>query len=143
MKVKTVVLIVLCLIIAVGLGFVFKDLLFNNEDGPLYESRLLGKDDYKISKTEIKKAITTFKEDKLIDECEILINGKVLKVIIETSTLEIDDLKIVLDGALEIFNEEDLTYYDLEILVDNPNDGELFPLIGYKNNDTAAISYIN
>jgi len=143
MKAKTIFLILLCLVITGGAAYIFRDFIFSSGSTPLYVGRENGISDHEISDDILESVESTLVADDMITSGSVYLDNKVIKIVLEADTIEIAVLEEFLDGVLLLFDEDTLDFYDLEILVDNPNAEDLFPLIGYKGNGSDFISYSN
>jgi len=143
MKAKTIFLIVLCLVIAGGAAYIFRDFIFSSNSTPLYVGRTNNLDEHEIDDDVLKDVENTLVADEMILSSKVYVDNKIIKIILEVDTIEIELLEEFLNSTLVLFDEEILAFYDLEILVQNPNAEDLFPLIGYKGNNSEVISYSN
>jgi len=143
MKAKTVFLILLCLVIVGGGVYIFRDFIFSSGSTPLYVGRITGVYENEIENEVLRNVEKTLVENDMVESALAYVDNKIIKIMVKVDTTELETLEEFLDVVLTLFDEETLSFYDLEILVENPNAEDLFPLIGYKGNGSEFISYSN
>ncbi|MDD3453516.1 MAG: hypothetical protein PHN42_04545 [Bacilli bacterium] len=106
----------------------------------VYGNRLDNIKNYKIENSQI----STLKEDmKKLDSVEDIaynLEGRLINVIITISnSLAIETAKSYADKVLEYFEDEQKTYYDIQIYLTTKEESETYPIIGYKNKSSETI----
>lgn len=127
---------VIILIMAIA-GFMVYKTLFSSSDS----SRFDGIESHKLSNDEINSAKGKINELDNIESVDIYTSvdsrteSKIIKIFIKLkSDIDFDKVKEVSNQLISSFKEDNLSFYDLEIFVDNLNEeSEVYPQIGYKN----------
>jgi len=135
------VLVVIILILLIALFFVFKSLLVG---GSRYGNRLDGIDKVVISNDTLSKVCSKFKENDKVSSCNTRLSGKILYTsVILSSSVDTDDMKGTSSDVLEYFSESEIGFYDFQFLIgiNDLDNNDTYPIIGYKNNDSDSISW--
>ena len=139
-KNRTLTLILL-IIIAVALAiFIFRDTINFDESTAVYGNRLEGIEKVKVTneqKNKIKDALKN-KSSKV----EVRVAGKLVNVIVETNPdISGESAKEMGSTVLAIFSEEQKAFYDFQFLIDNKENQEQFPIIGYMQHSRDSITW--
>ena len=143
MKARKIILIIFILILLLGVGYLFKDFILPAETGPIFGNRLNGMEEVEITTDELDQFEEYFSSEEVIASSKASIMGKIIKNIIIVETDDIEFLKEKMTASLELFDEDELNYYDFEFILDHVSVSEGFPLIGYKNKKSEMISFTN
>jgi len=143
MKARKIILIIFILILLLGVGYLFKDFILPAETGPIFGNRLKGIEEVEITTDELDQFEEYFSSEEVIASSKASIMGKIIKNIIIVETDDIEFLKEKMTASLELFDEDELNYYDFEFILDHVSVSEGFPLIGYKNKKSEMISFTN
>ncbi|MBP3445535.1 MAG: hypothetical protein J6K23_06580 [Bacilli bacterium] len=113
--------------------------------GNAYGDRLKGIEKVEFSKSEITKLEEKIKERDNIKNVSIDIKGRLINIIITVNKdTNIDDMKDYAKERLEIFDKEELEYYDVQFYLLNEDDeSEDYPSIGYKHKTSDEIKWSN
>ena len=113
--------------------------------GNAYGDRLKGIEKVEFSKSEITKLEEKIKERDNIKNVSIDIKGRLINIIITVNKdTNIDDMKDYTKERLEIFDKEELEYYDVQFYLLNEDDeSEDYPSIGYKHKTSDEIKWSN
>ncbi len=147
-KKHKLVLIVIGIFIVLGLiTFVFVYTNFIKADKNVYGNRLDGIDKVVISDSmadNLKKAV---KEKKFVNEVEYLLQGRIVKLIIDVKNTDVATAKTVTEVVSTFFNDEYKAYYDFEVYITNKSlvvvedEDNGFPIIGYKKSSNEKFSW--
>lgn len=128
--------------------------------GNEYGNRLKGIEKVSFSDKEIKKLEKEIKDREKIKKTSINIKGKLINIMITVEEdASIDDMKDHCKEKLELFDEEELSYYDIQFYLvkeetkkeeDKKDDKEKedeedtkYPSIGYKHKTSSEIKWSN
>jgi len=140
-KLTVFIIIIFAIIVIVG-GYLYNMLFANGRSG-IYGNRLDGIEEVKITSKQYKEIKTKLKENESVIEVSTDLKGKIVNIII-TIKDEVDKgtAKTIASSSLEIFDAEQLKYYDVQIFVKKDNE-ELndFPIIGYKQNGKEGLTW--
>lgn len=111
--------------------------------GNSYGNRLKGIEKVSFSNKEITKLEEEIKNRDKIKSVSINIKGKLINIIINVEDVSIDDMKDYCKEKIELFDEEELKYYDIQFYLVNEKDEESYPSIGYKHKTSDEIKWSN
>ena len=113
--------------------------------GNEYGNRLKGIEKVSFSDKEITKLEDQIKDREKIKDTSINVEGKLINIIITVEAdTNIDDIKDYCKEKLELFAEDELSYYDIQFyLVNEKDDVENYPAIGYKHKTSDEIKWSN
>lgn len=129
----------LFLIIFILFIFIFF-FIITRESGNSYGSRLRGIEKVKISsdkETNIEAEINNF--DK-VDNVEYVLHGRLISIFIQgDSELKLSKAKDYGKKALEFFEDDELEYYDIQIIVSNKK----YSAMGYRHKTSDKLYWTN
>ena len=129
-KNKTLLLAGLILIAIVAAIFIVKDTIMFDEYQALYGNRLEGIDKVQVTNDQIKQVKERLKETT--EKVDVRVSGRVINLIIETKPETTPEEARGMAGVLlEIITPEQKSYFDIEALIDNSENQNQFPIIGY------------
>lgn len=139
-KHKTLTLILL-IIIAVLLAFlILRDTINFDESTAVYGNRLEGIEEVKIT-DEQKAKVQEVVKDKSTS-VTVRVAGKLVNVIIETiPELSLADAKAMGPVILEVFDENQKKFYDFQFMIDNKENQNQYPIIGYMQHSRSSITW--
>lgn len=142
---KHKVLVIIISIILVTLLFLFILLKAFIPSGNEYGNRLKGIDKVVISSKDINKWEQIIKKREKIKEVSINVQGRLINILIKVEEdTNIDDIKDYSKEKLEIFDENELNYYDIQFYIINEKDNiEHYPSIGYVHKGKNEIFWSN
>lgn len=135
----SIIIAIIVIILIIAGAFLVKEVFFPNESKAIYGSRLEGRDSVKISN----KTKNKIKEDlsEGTSKVDVRIAGRIIYIdVTGNADLTLDSAKGLGQKALESFKEEELAYYDIQIIIDKEESTQ-FPIIGYKHHTKTAISW--
>ena len=98
-----------------------------------YGDRLKGIEKHKISSSTIEDIESKIKENKAVDEVTYHNEGRILKFIIKVTDMKVEDAKALGQPILDTIDDDDKSYYDIELLIDTIEENENYPIAGYKH----------
>lgn len=134
-------IILLLIIAAVVVGyFIVKDTINFDETTAVYGNRLEGIESVKITK-ENKEAISAALRDTT-KSVKIRVAGKLVNVIIETlPETALADAKNMATTVLANFSDEQKAFYDFQFLIDNSENQDQYPIIGYMQHSRDNVNW--
>ncbi len=132
-------LLIVFIILAVVL---LMQLIGGNKKGE-YGDRLTGIEKVEITsntKNQIEKEIAN---EELVTKVKYDLKGRLVNIVLNVKDeKEIDSVKEIGNKILSYFDEKQLSYYDIQILVNSDNEkSEKYPIIGYKHKTRDAINW--
>ncbi|MBR3210686.1 MAG: hypothetical protein IKF71_01975 [Bacilli bacterium] len=139
-KHKTITLILL-IIIAVLLAYlILKDTVNFDESTAVYGNRLDGIDKVKITDEQKTQVQDVTKEKST--STTVRVAGKLVNIIIRTiPEASLEDAKAMGPAVLGVFSDEQKAFYDFQFLIDNSENQEQFPIIGYMQHSRDGITW--
>lgn len=133
--------VALLIFVAVFVAFlILKNTIMFDENQAIYGNRLEGEESVKLSSQDIDKVKEEVKD--MTKSVDVTKNGKIINIIAYTNpdiTLEV--AKTIGDKALTAFSDEQKKFYDIQLLIDNEDNQDQFPIIGYKHRNKEGISW--
>ncbi len=116
-------------VILIGL---FSILIYINLFAGKNDTRFKDKYKYTLSDEEINSIKEKVNELGSVDSVDVYINSKIIKILVKLNEdVKFDTVKAKANEVIPSISEENLSYYDVEFLVDK-QDSEIYPQIGYK-----------
>lgn len=132
---KIVVVAVIFLLILIGIAFVVKETFFANSGNVFYGNRLKGIKEVKITSSQQKGMISTLKEDSAVNNATYSLQGKIINIIITINDdVGVDTAKSLAPKVLDSLDDDQKSFYDIQVFIKKNNDASDFPIIGYKQN---------
>ncbi len=109
---------------------------FVGDSSSKYGDRLDGIEDYPFEEDTQNEIISKIEENEIVEDATIRVSGKIIYITItfvpETTLVEGQSIAL---SSLDYFNEETLSFYDLEYMIkaDATEETEGFQIIGAKN----------
>lgn len=140
---KAIFIILSIILVFIIIGMVMLKAFFPS--GNEYGNRLKGIDKVKITDKMISNFEDKIKDRDKIKSVSINVKGRLINIIINVEEdANIDDMKDYSKERLEIFDEEELNYYDIQFYLVNENEKkENYPIIGYKHKTSEEIKWSN
>ena len=128
-------------IVAIFVGIILY--FFNQTSKDKYGSRLDGINDIIISDTRKDEFVSSIMENELVDSVSIDIKGKLIYIDIILKTGKHSDSESIAQKSLELFNEQEKGFYDIQFIVNNldENIDENFPVMGYIKKGNSIIKW--
>ena len=139
-KHKTLTLIILIIIAVVLAFFILRDTINFDESTAVYGNRLDGIEAVKITKEQ-----KTSVEDALKERTEsvtVRVAGKLVNVTIQTKgDVALAEAKEMATTTMAIFSEDQKKFYDFQFLINNSENQEQFPIIGYMQHSRSSVTW--
>ena len=138
----TVITSIICLIFVI-LVFTIKLTFFPNEGRAIYGDRLDGIKEVEVTSKQQKSIVSKLEEKEEVKSVDIDIKGRILNVIITVDDdVELDASKALSTLIIENLEEDQTTYYDIQVFIKKSNEEDTrFPIIGYKHQDKDEFSW--
>ena len=139
-KNKTLTLILLIIIAVVLAIFIFRDTINFDESTAVYGNRLEGIEKVKVTSEQEKKIKESLKDKS--SNVKVRVAGKLVNIIVETNPdVSQESAKEIGNTVLAIFTEEQKAFFDFQFLIDNKENQEQFPIIGYMQHSRDGITW--
>ena len=134
---KIIILVIIIALLVAGLLAV-KNFFFPQESGVLYGNRLDGIEKVKITKETKDKITDIFKDSS--SSAKVRIAGRIIYVdVVLNDDVSRDTAKDFGNKTLEVLSDQEKSYYDIQLLINNKANQGQFPIIGYKHHTKDAI----
>ena len=136
------IFLILIIISIILVAILLMQLIGGNKKGE-YGDRLNGIEKVEITsdiKNQLEKEIAN---EDLVTKVKYDLKGRLINIILNVKDeKEIDSIKEMGNKILSYFDEEQLSYYDIQILVNSDNEeSEKYPIIGYKHKTRDTINW--
>ncbi len=136
------IFLILIIISIILVAILLMQLIGGNKKGE-YGDRLNGIEKVEITsdtKNQLEKEIAN---EDLVTKVKYDLKGRLINIILNVKDeKEIDSIKEIGNKILSYFDEEQLSYYDIQILVNSDNEeSEKYPIIGYKHKTRDTINW--
>lgn len=112
--------------------------------GNEYGNRLKGIEKVAISKKEEDGWVTKLKDKKNIKDVSVHIKGRLINIILTVDEeASVGDMKDHVKDNMEIFDEDELGYYDIQFYINSEKENEKFPVIGYRHKGQDKLVWSN
>ncbi len=136
---KLIILGVLVVVLVVALISI-KNFFFPSESGVLYGNRLAGRDKVKISEDTKNRVKEVFQDRS--SSVKVRIAGRIIYIdVVLNDDVSKEDARALGDKSLEVFSDQEKSYYDIQLLLNNKANADQFPIIGYKHHTKGNISW--
>ena len=140
---KFTIIAIVLLIVFVFIGVQLRNIFMPDEGKASYGDRLSELKDHKLSKDWFSKIEEKFKEDSRVTKIEYKVHGKIINLIITVGDdVDIGTAKEIGNSTVGMFENEELTYYSLQVYLKKDNETlNNFPIVGYKGTATDSLQY--
>ena len=140
---KYTCILVFIFILLVILGIKVKQILVPDEGKATYGERLKDIDKHPISDGAFKDIDDSLKKNSKVKDVSHRIQGKTINYTISfTDETSVKDAKEIGDSILELFDQEILGYYSVQVFLVKDNEAmNNFPIIGMKHPESKTISW--
>ncbi|MFV0249892.1 MAG: hypothetical protein ACK5HP_02515 [Bacilli bacterium] len=139
--------ITILIILIIGIGvFIFVKQFMPDLTISEYGKRLNNIDDYPISETVVKTLISDINNLEEVSEVSYNLEGKIINIIIDVKDgVEFTRASEFGNMVLEYFDEDQQSYYDLQIYLTCSENLEntIYPKIGYKHRTSQELVWTN
>lgn len=137
----TVVAFIICVIFVI-LVFAVKLTFFPNEGTAIYGDRLDGIEEVEITDKQQEDIIKSLEDKDEVKEVSCDIKGRTLNVLITVNDdVELDPAKALTSSITDNLEENQTSYYDIQVFISKDNDDTRFPIIGYKHQNKDGFSW--
>ncbi len=137
----TVVAFIICVIFVI-LVFAVKLTFFPNEGTAIYGDRLDGIEEVEITDKQQEDIIKALEDKDEVKKVSCDIKGRTLNVLITVNDdVELDPAKALTSSITENLEEDQTSYYDIQVFISKDNDDTRFPIIGYKHQNKDGFSW--
>jgi len=137
----TVVAFIICVIFVI-LVFAVKLTFFPNEGTAIYGDRLDGIEEVEITDKQQEDIIKSLEDKDEVKEVSCDIKGRTLNVLITVNDdVELDPAKALTSSITDNLEEDQTSYYDIQVFISKDNDDTRFPIIGYKHQNKDGFSW--
>ena len=137
----TVVAFIICVIFVI-LVFAVKLTFFPNEGTAIYGDRLDGIKEVEITDKQQEDIIKSLEDKDEVKKVSCDIKGRTLNVLITVNDdVELDPAKALTSTITENLEEDQTSYYDIQVFISKDNDDTRFPIIGYKHQNKDEFSW--
>lgn len=139
----TIIVIIVFIIGMFCVSYV-KKVYWDNNDEASYGERTEGVENHKISDDKVKELKSKIKEDSSVKDVTFDLEGRTIDLTITVDDeLKLSDAKKMGKSFLDYFEEDDLSYYSLNIsFIKEDKSLDNFPITGYKHYSNTDISWI-
>ena len=137
----TVVAFIICVIFVI-LVFAVKLTFFPNEGTAIYGDRLDGIEEVEITDKQQEDIIKALEDKDEVKKVSCDIKGRTLNVLITVNDdVELDPAKALTSSITDNLEEDQTSYYDIQVFISKDNDDTRFPIIGYKHQNKDGFSW--
>lgn len=137
----TVVAFIICVIFVI-LVFAVKLTFFPNEGTAIYGDRLDGIEEVEITDKQQEDIIKALEDKDEVKKVSCDIKGRTLNVLITVNDdVELDPAKALTSSITDNLEENQTSYYDIQVFISKDNDDTRFPIIGYKHQNKDGFSW--
>lgn len=136
-----VVAFIICVIFVI-LVFAVKLTFFPNEGTAIYGDRLDGIEEVEITDKQQEDIIKSLEDKDEVKEVSCDVKGRTLNVLITVNDdVELDPAKALTSSITDNLEEDQTSYYDIQVFISKDNDDIRFPIIGYKHQNKDGFSW--
>lgn len=136
-----VVAFIICVIFVI-LVFAVKLTFFPNEGTAIYGDRLDGIEEVEITDKQQEDIIKSLEDKDEVKKVSCDIKGRTLNVLITVNDdVELDPAKALTSSITDNLEEDQTSYYDIQVFISKDNDDTRFPIIGYKHQNKDGFSW--
>lgn len=118
---------------------------FGQTNKDKYGNRLDGIENIVIRESKLNEIEKKITENELVYSADAVIRGKLVYITITLNTGTHVDAESIAQSSLELFSDEEKSFYDIQYIVDNKDDNikENFPIMGYIKAGNSVIKWTN
>lgn len=137
----TMVAIVIFVLIVIA-GVWVKNAFFPNVGKALYGNRLKGIEEVKIQSQKLEQVTGAIQDKEFVEKVTSDIKGRLVTFIVTIKDdVEVGTAKELTGTLKEGFEEKQLAYYDMQLMVKKNGEDARFPIIGYKHHANGEFSF--
>lgn len=105
-----------------------------------YGNRLSGIENYEIGDNQISDLKKTISAIDSVEKVEYRLQGRIINITIQVAdSVASDTAKEYASKTLEYFDEDQKSYYDIQVFLTTKEESEVYPLVGYKNKASESL----
>lgn len=137
----TVITFIICVIFVI-IVFAVKLTFFPDEAKAIYGDRLDGIEEVEITSKQQDNIISKLEEKAEVKKAEVDIKGRIINTIITVNDdVEVNSAKALTTTITDTLEEDQRSYYDIQVFIKKDNDDARYPIIGYKHQDKDSFSW--
>ena len=137
----TVITFIICVIFVI-IVFAVKLTFFPDEAKAIYGDRLDGIEEVEITSKQQDNIISKLEEKAEVKKAEVDIKGRIINAIITVNDdVEVNSAKALTTTITDTLEEDQRSYYDIQVFIKKDNDDARYPIIGYKHQDKDSFSW--
>lgn len=143
-KHKIKIILIFIFIILMTFAFIgIKQLLYPDVRKDLYGHRLDGIEEFDVDNKRLKEVSEKLEEEEKIENISYNLSGRVINFIIKLdSDVDLITSQSFADKILENFKEEEKKYFDFQVyLINDVEDSEIYPKVGYKHKSSLSFKW--
>ena len=143
-KIKIILLFVFVLLMI--FAFIgIKQLLYPDARKDLYGRRLEGIEEFAVDNNRLKEISGKLEKEEKIEKINYNLSGRVINFIVKLDgDVDLITSQSFADKVLENFEEDEKKYFDFQVyLINDVEDSEIYPKIGYKHKSSLTFKWIN
>lgn len=134
-------IIVFLVILLVAFIYFFVFPLFNTNK---YGDRLDGIEEHEIASTVIDSISEDMKANEFVSDVNYHDEGRILNFIVTVNAgTAVADAQKLADVIMDKIEEDDQSYYDIQIMIKTSEEDENYPIIGYKSKQADSFDFGN
>lgn len=145
-KHKIILIILFIFLILMFFAFMgIKELLYPDSRKDLYGARLDGITQFNVDNERLKSIGNILLEDENIDKVNYKLTGRIINFIIYIKKdLDLVTAQSFANKILEDFSQEEQKYFDFQVyIVNNNEESEIYPIVGYKHKSSTSFKWTN
>ena len=139
-KNKNIIVAILILVAVVAAIFITKNTIMFDESKAIYGNRTAGIKKVRVSEEQIEALKTSLKGK--VKNVDVKEEGRIINILIETKAeTDLAGAKEFGNSTLQVFTDEQKSYFDIQVLITNTANPDQFPIIGYKHKTKGAFTW--
>ncbi len=130
-----IIILIIFLIIGIVLFIFVRQILGSGNEGTIYGNRLDGIEKIGLKNETLDKISTEIKKNEFVKKVAYRVEGRTINYTVDVApNTTIENSKKVAEPILATLNNEEKTFYDIQIFVTcNEAESEEYPINGYKH----------
>ncbi|MDD2505565.1 MAG: hypothetical protein PHF21_04795 [Bacilli bacterium] len=122
-----------------------KQLLYPDARKDLYGHRLDGIEEFAVDNNRLKEVSGKLEKEEKIEKINYNLSGRVINFIVKLDgDVDLITSQSFADKILENFEEDEKKYFDFQVyLINDVEDSEIYPKVGYKHKSSLAFKWTN
>lgn len=108
----------------------------------VYGDRLDGIEEVMLSTTNKENLVSALESDDRVTSASVNITGRIIRVFVTVDDYTtVEEARGVTYIILDTIDEDQIEFFDIEVLIEKGNEDTRFPIIGYKQNIRETFSW--